>query len=137
MASPMRGWWSSTTVATSPSVKGRRRDVSSMATLARSFGSMIGRLCWMPRRWLGVSMNPPVPGVDASRNVSGDTHSALPVERMTCSQRDALVAQLLRVDLDLELPLPLAPDRHVGHAGHREQPRTDRPVARARRSGSE
>jgi hypothetical protein len=28
---------------------------------------------------LFVSMKPPVPGVDASRKVSGDAHSALPV----------------------------------------------------------
>ena len=76
----MSGWWSSTTFATSPSVSGAP-DVSSMETLARSFGLMIGRLCWIPRRWLAVSMKPPVPGVDASRNVSGDTQSALPVER--------------------------------------------------------
>ena len=30
-------------------------------------------------------MNPPVPGVEASRKVSGETHSALPVVLMTCS----------------------------------------------------
>jgi hypothetical protein len=31
-------------------------------------------------------MNPPVPGVDASRKVSGDAHSALPVVLMTWSR---------------------------------------------------
>ena len=63
-----------------------------MEMFARSFGSMIGRLCWTPRRWLAVSMNPPVPGVDAWRNVSGDTHSAFPVELMTCSNVTFLAA---------------------------------------------
>ena len=38
----------------------------------------------MPRRWLAVSMNPPVPGVDASRYVSGETHRALPEVSITC-----------------------------------------------------
>ena len=35
-------------------------------------------------RWLTVSMNPPVPGLDASRKLSGETSSALPVVRITC-----------------------------------------------------
>ena len=37
----------------------------------------------MPNRWLGVSMKPPVPGVDASRNVRGETQRELPVVLMT------------------------------------------------------
>ena len=40
-------------------------------------------MCWMERRWLGDSTKPPVPGVDASTNVSGDTHSALPAVLIT------------------------------------------------------
>ena len=40
-------------------------------------------MCWIPSRWFGVSMKPPVPGVDASRKLSGETHSALPVVSMT------------------------------------------------------
>jgi len=35
------------------------------------------------KRWLGVSTKPPVPGVEASTKVSGDTHSALPVVSTT------------------------------------------------------
>ena len=50
-----------------------------IATPARSSAERIGRMCWIARRCWGVSMKPPVPGVDASRKVSGDTHSALPV----------------------------------------------------------
>ena len=45
----------------------------------------MGSTCWMPRRWLGDSTNPPVPGVDASRKLRGDTQTALPVVLMTCS----------------------------------------------------
>ena len=37
----------------------------------------------MARRWFADSMNPPVPGVEASTNVNGDTQSALPVVSMT------------------------------------------------------
>ena len=84
-ASPISGWWSSTTSATSP----RRSALpcpsgsSSTATWARSSAVAIGRTCRIPSRWLGVSMNPPVPGVDASRKVSGDTARALPVVSTT------------------------------------------------------
>jgi len=35
-------------------------------------------------RWFGPSMNPPVPGVDASRKVSGETSWALPVVLTIC-----------------------------------------------------
>ena len=72
-------------------------------------------------------MKPPVPGDDASRKVSGETHSALPAELTTCSSETPFVLQLGRVDLHLQLALPLAPDGHVGHAGHRHQPGPDRP----------
>ena len=37
----------------------------------------------MPMRWFDVSMNPPVPGVEASTNDSDDTQSALPVVSRT------------------------------------------------------
>jgi hypothetical protein len=43
----------------------------------------MGETCWMPMRWLGVSTNPPVPGVDASTKLSGETHKALPVDSMS------------------------------------------------------
>ncbi len=46
---------------------------------------VIGEKCWIPSRWFAVSMNPPVPGVDASTNDNGENHSALPVDSMTCS----------------------------------------------------
>src|SRR5207244_10330091 len=36
-------------------------------------------------RWLGVSIQPPVPGKDAFKNVRGDTHKESPVVLMICS----------------------------------------------------
>ncbi len=81
-ASPASGWWSSTTRATSPRRSGLP-PVSSMATWERSSAVVMGRMCWIPTRWLEVSMNPPVPGVEASTKLSGDTHSAFPVVLMT------------------------------------------------------
>ena len=62
-ASPISGGWSSTTVATSPSCI----FVPSSVTRPSDSGVVIGEMCWMPSRWLAVSMNPPVPGVEASR----------------------------------------------------------------------
>ena len=50
-------------------------------------------MCWTPSRWFGVSMNPPVPGVDASTKVSGETQSAFPVVSMTCTSETPLLAQ--------------------------------------------
>ena len=47
-------------------------------------GVDMGEMCWTARRWLADSKNPPVPGVEASTNVSGDTHSALPAVSITC-----------------------------------------------------
>ena len=53
-----------------------------------SAASTIGEMFCTERRWFGVSMKPPVPGVEASRNVSGETQVALPAVLMTsCSPR--------------------------------------------------
>ena len=49
-------------------------------------------------------------------------------------ERDAVGAQPVGIDQHLELLVALAPDGDVGHAGHRHQPRPDRPQ-RQRRSG--
>ena len=102
---------------------GRRRPPRSGPAPGRS-GVAIGRTCRTPSRWFGVSMNPPVPGVDASRKLSGETHSALPVVSMTCSSVTSVSLQPLRVDLHLELALALAPDR-------RRWPRPGRPSGAA------
>ena len=80
-ASPMRGWWSSMTCVTSPSRMGVL--VPSIETWPRLSAVVIGSTCWTARRWFLPSMNPPVPGVDASTKVSGETHSALPAVSMT------------------------------------------------------
>ena len=56
----------------------------STVTRPSDSGVVIGEMCWMPMRWLAVSMKPPVPGVEASRKVSGDTQRALPAVSITC-----------------------------------------------------
>ena len=81
----------------------------------------MGNTCWMAKRCVDVSMKPPVPGVEASTNVNGDTHSALPVVSMTWLQRDTV--------LTLAAPGPLAPAA-ADPAGPRS-PRWPRPVGRA------
>ena len=75
-----------------------------------------------------VSKNPPAPGVDASRKVSGETHSALPVVRMTWSSVTPFAPSSRRVDLHLELLLALTPDRDVGDARDAHQRGPDRPA---------
>ena len=47
---------------------------------------------------------------------------------ITCSEGDVVWAQLRRVDLDVPLREPLAPDGDLGNAGHAQQPRADLPV---------
>ncbi len=65
-ASPISGWWSSTTFATS--VRRSRPPVPSTGTLPSSAGvAMLSNTLRTWSRCCGVSMNPPVPGVDASR----------------------------------------------------------------------
>ena len=100
-----------------------------MATRASSSAVLIGERCCTPSRWLFWSMNPPVPGVDASRKVSGDAHSALPVVLMTWS-RYAGLRQPLGIDEDLELPLFWTPDHDAGHP--RDAARRGTIVQRAR-----
>ena len=82
----MRGWWSSTTLATSPRRRGAPSgplgagfsSVGSTGTLASSAAVLIGDTCRTASRWLGASKNPPVPGLDASRKLREETHSELP-----------------------------------------------------------
>ncbi len=47
-------------------------------------------------------------------------------------QRHAVISQLFRIHLHLQLPLTPAPDRHVRHAGHTQQARLDRPASEHR-----
>jgi hypothetical protein len=54
-----------------------------------------------------------------------------PHHRPRCAQfgeRHASSAQAVGIDQHLQLPVALAPDRDVGDAGHRHQPRADRPA---------
>ena len=50
-------------------------------------------------------------------------------------QADVVLGQLRRVDLDVALRQPLAPDRDLGDAGHPEQPGPDLPVRDGRQVG--
>ena len=75
-ASPISGWWSSTTSATSLRRSGA---APSTVTFERSSALTIGKMWRTSSRCCGVSIQPPEPGVDAWRKVSGDTHMALPV----------------------------------------------------------
>ena len=84
-ASPISGWWSSTTRLASP----RRSWLAlppprpSIGTSASLSAVRVGRMCRMWSLWLGVSKNPPVPGVEASRKLSGETIWAFPAVRTT------------------------------------------------------
>ena len=51
----------------------------STGTCDRPTGVAIGRMCRICSRCCGVSMKPPLPGVDASRKLSGETSCELPV----------------------------------------------------------
>ena len=124
-ASPMSGWWSTTTWRRRRGAACRR--CPSTGTWPSSAGSAIcSSRCRTCSRCCGVSMKPPVPGVDASRKVSGET-TARCRRSDDLLQRDALLAQALRVDQHLELPFALAQDRHVGDAGDAHQARPDGP----------
>ena len=81
-ASPISGWWSTLMSATSESRS--RPPVPATGTSPSSPGSAIFSIrCRTCRRCCGVSMKPPVPGVDASRKVSGETTWALPAVSTT------------------------------------------------------
>ena len=79
-ASPISGWWSSATFATSPS---RTEPVT--GTLARSAGVMIGSTLRIPIRWFGVSIVPPVPITAPVENLSRPESTASDVASITFS----------------------------------------------------
>ncbi len=88
MASPINGWWFSTTLVTSPRVTGEvavPASPTSSGTAASSLAEEIACSWKMLSRWFTVSMNPPVPGFEASRNDRGETSRELPAVAMTCS----------------------------------------------------
>jgi hypothetical protein len=83
-ASPLRwGWLPRTTVATSPSATGLVPFGASMGIWASSRGLMRGRMWRIPSRWLGVSMNPPVPISRPLENFSMPTSRVSAVASMT------------------------------------------------------
>ena len=82
-----------------------RKTVFAIALLAvSSSGVAMGWMCWTPSRWFGVSTNPPVPGVDASTKLKGDTHSV--TRRFNELGQSHLVGlQPLRIYLHLQLSI--------------------------------
>ena len=84
-ASPARFGVSCTTLATSPILR-TLPSRSASATSARSSAVTIGSLWRTPRRWLGVSMKPPVPMKPPSANFSRPASSAWEVTSMRWSR---------------------------------------------------
>ena len=82
IASPISGWWSSATFATSPSRTSRARVTG---TLARSAGVTIGSTLRIPIRWFGVSIVPPVPMTAPVENLSRPESTASAVASITFS----------------------------------------------------
>ena len=81
-ASPISGWWSTFRSATSPRRSGLPPRCST-GTWARSSGVTMGSLCWISRRWLGVSTNPPVPMMAPLENRRMPASRASAVTSMT------------------------------------------------------
>ncbi len=129
-ALPIRAWWLCTTCATLPSVG--LPGASEIGTAARSFGAPSGSTGRISTRWLGPSRKPPVPGAEPSRYVSGETSWALPAVSITCCSVTCARGELGWVDLDLDLAVLLAEDRHVGDAGDPGQARLDHPPRKVR-----
>ena len=70
---------------TLPSGTGRGPVVSATGTWPRLAGVPNGSTGWIVKRWFGPSTKPPVPGVDPSIQVSGETSCALPAVSMICA----------------------------------------------------
>ena len=109
-ASPISGWWSSTTVATSPSRRARPSPLDRDAGPGRP-ACVIGEDV--------LDAEPLVRRLDESARARGrrlDEAQRRHPQRVAgrldhLRQGDVAGAQLLRVDLDLQLAVPLAPDR--------------------------
>ena len=84
IASPISGWWSSATLAMSPS-RTCPGPSEVTGTLARSAGVTIGSTLRMPIRWFGVSMVPPVPITAPVENLSRPESTASAVASITFS----------------------------------------------------
>ena len=97
-----------------------RPFVPSTLTVDRSVAVVIGCSCWIGNRWFAVSMN-------------RSDHLI---------QRHALVPQPLWIDIHLQLPVALSPDRDVRDSRDTHELRCDRPprehphIARRDRLGS-
>ena len=100
----------------------------SSGTRASFSGVTLGRMWRTCRRWLAVSMKPPVPGVEASRKLSGETSCALPAVRMTCWRVTLSSRRRSGSTRTWSWRSRGAEDRDVGDAVDAEQPRPDRPA---------
>ena len=86
----------------------------------------------MPRRWLGDSTKPPAPGVDASRKLSGETHTASPVVLMTCSRVMPLSRSCVGVTSTWSCCSRWPQMETFAHARNADQPRFDLPTGKDR-----
>ena len=116
-----------------PPPRGPRRGSAgggtvSIGTCARSLGVTMGSTVRTLSRWFGVSMMPPGPMIEPSSCSSSPESTASAVVSMTWLRLMLRCVHRVRPDLHLQHLQPLAPQRHVGHAGHLEQPCADRPV---------
>ena len=99
----------------------RRGSRAPIAIRPRSAAVFTGDVCVTASRWFGLRGTRPR-STDIASRVDGDD----------VLQRHAVGAQPVGIDQHLELPIALAPDRHVRHAGNRHQPRPDRPPRQRR-----
>ena len=112
-ASPISGWWSIITSATSPRTSG----VPSAPSVCRRAPGPGPRasgwpgVCWMLSRWLGVSIEPPVPMNPPLEKRSRPASSESAVTFITSSRVTLLACMPRRVDLHLEHLDALTPDR--------------------------
>ena len=92
-----------------------------IAIAARCGAVVTAGACATARRWLRRFEEPA--GRDRRGLARGGDHVA---------ERHVAGAQAIGIDEHLKLAIALAPDRHVGDAGNRHQPRPDRPLRQRR-----
>ena len=96
---------------------------STTGTSPSCSGPVMGCTWRMLSRCPSASTKPPVPTTAPSEYCSRPLSRASADTSMTCWSEMSCSVSLSRVDLDVALRQPLTPDRHLGHAGHAQQPR--------------
>ena len=107
---------------------GRRLFFRAIGTSARCSGEKTGVSWWMTSRWLGVSSMPSMRVFAAAVYVSRPKSKRVRGRLHDLVERHVVRAHQARIDLHLQRLDAIAPDRDVGHAGHRHEPELDRPV---------